>query len=172
MFRLTSKGFEGIHPFTEPIPTTNAYEVLVKVRSIGLNYRDVAIVNDKYPLAVKDNLVLCSDLAGEVVQVGSLVDGFAAGDAATVAIDPTYLYAPFKKHTGTWGGYQDGMLREYMTIPAHAAIKLPSSSLSFAQWATLPSCASTVWNAFYGNQPLKPGDTVLLLGTRIPFHRP
>lgn len=171
VFRLTSKiGLEGIQASQEPIPTADKYEVLIKVRSVSLNYRDIAIANDTYPLPTQDNVIPCSDMAGEVIQIGNLVKGFAVGDGVLTPINPTLLYGLLKDSTGdagsdTFGGPTDGFLREYIAVPAHAVIKLPKSSRSFTQWACLPTTGSTAWNSFYGNTPLKPGDTVLLLGT-------
>lgn len=165
LYRLTSQtGLDSIRAIEEPVPVAGKYEVLIRIHSIGINYRDVAIATDKYPLKVIDNLVLCSDFAGEISEVGESVDGFSPGDPVTAAIDPTYLYGAFKHYTGTLGGYRDGVLREYIVLPAHAVVKLPTSSHDFSQWASLPSVGSTVWNSFYGNVPLKPGDTVLVLG--------
>ncbi|KAH7120459.1 hypothetical protein EDB81DRAFT_914046 [Dactylonectria macrodidyma] len=162
---VTRNGIDGIQAFQEAIPTIGRREVLVKVRSVGLNYRDVAIAKSTYPVPVKDNVVPCADMAGEVVQAGDLVDELAVGDAVTSPVSHAMLYGPSKDHLHTLGGMVDGVLREYMAVPAHALIKLPKSSHSFTQWASMATTASTAWNSLYGNQPLKPGQTVLVLGT-------
>lgn len=169
VFRLTSRnGPDGLQAFQEPVPTAAKYEVLVKIRSVSLNYRDIAIANSTYPQAVKDQLIPCSDMAGEVVQVGDAVTGFSVGDGVITPVSTSLLYGPVRAPTGksydSWGGLSDGMLREYVAIPAHMAIKLPESSHSFTQWSCLPGTVSTVWNAFYGNKRLMPGDIVLLQG--------
>lgn len=168
VFRLASRdGFDGLQAFTEPIPTVDKYEVLVKVRSVALNYRDVAIATSTCPLPVKDQVIPCSDMAGEVAKVGGLVNGFSVGDSVLAPLNPSLLYGPLKDASDTFGGPKDGMLREYIALPAYAIIKLPRSSHSFTQWAAMVCTGSTVWNAFIGNTPLKPGDTVLLLGMDI-----
>lgn len=165
VFRLTSRnGFQGLQAFKEPIPTAGKHEVIVKVRSVALNYRDIAIATSTYPLPVKDAVVPCSDMAGEIVEVGEAVQGWSVGDAVISPIDASLLYGPCKDTTSTFGGAKDGMLREYIALPAHILIKLPKSSHDFKQWSALVGTGSTVWNTFYGNQTLKPGDTVLLLG--------
>lgn len=51
----------------EPVPSAGPYEVLVKVRSVALNYCDAT---GKYPFKVKESVVPCSDIAGDVVEVG------------------------------------------------------------------------------------------------------
>lgn len=165
VFRLTSRGrFEDVQGFSEPIPTVDKREVLIKVRSVALNYRDVAIATSKYPLPVKDNVIPCSDMAGEVAQMGDLVEGFSIGDRVIAPINLSLLYGPCKDVSDTFGGPKDGMLREYIALPVHAIIKLPESTHGFAEWAAVITTGSTVWNAFYGNTPLKLGDMVLVLG--------
>ncbi|KAF7555276.1 hypothetical protein G7Z17_g2284 [Cylindrodendrum hubeiense] len=166
VYRFTSRnGFDGLQAFQEPIPVAGKYEVLVKVRSVALNYRDVAIANSTYPVPVKDLVIPCSDMAGEVVQVGELADGFSIGDRVISPVSHAMLYGPAKDHINTLGGLKDGVLREYIALPAHATIKLPKSSHSFAQWASLVTTGGTAWNSLYGLVPLKPGQTVLVLGT-------
>lgn len=168
VFRLTSRdGFDGLQAFQEPIPTVGKYEVLVKVSSVALNYRDVAIATSKYPLPVKDQVVPCSDMAGEIAEVGEGVNGFSVGDSVLAPLTPSFLYGPLKNASDTFGGPIDSMLRNFIALPAHAIIKLPKPTHSFTQWSAVVTTGSTVWNAFYGNTPLKPGETVFLLGKFI-----
>lgn len=105
-------------------------------------------------------------MAGEVAQVGDLVKGFSIGDPVLAPLNPTFLYGQLLPEHGsdTFGALRDGMLREYVVLPAYSIIKLPKSSHTFTQWASLVQSGATVWNAFYGNIALKPGDTVLALG--------
>jgi NADPH:quinone reductase-like Zn-dependent oxidoreductase len=170
VFRLNLEdGIDGTRAYKEPIPKAGNYEVLVKVRSVALNYRDIAIASSKYPLPTKNLVVPTSDMAGEVAEIGKLVVGFAVGDWVIPPISSTYLYGPFKEGVDAYGSVEDGMLREYVVLPAHILIKLPKSSLSFNHWASVVCTGATVWNAFYGNNPLKPGDTVLLQGLSNEF---
>jgi len=65
-FRLTSRnGFDNLQACKEPIPTAGKYEILIKVRSVALNQRDVAIATSTYRLLVKDQVIPCSDMSGE-----------------------------------------------------------------------------------------------------------
>lgn len=44
VFRLTHRnGLDGLQASTEPIPEFDKHEVLIKVRSVALNYRNAAI---------------------------------------------------------------------------------------------------------------------------------
>ncbi|TVY12679.1 Zinc-type alcohol dehydrogenase-like protein [Lachnellula arida] len=168
VFRFTARtGVDNIQAFKEPIPTAGQYEILIKVRSVALNQRDVHIATDTYPLPVKEGVIPGSDMTGEVAQVGDLVKGFSIGDPVLAPLNPTLLYGQLLPEHGsdTFGALRDGMLREYVVLPAHSTIQLPNSSHSFTQWAALVQSGATVWNAFNGNTALKPGDTVLALGT-------
>jgi NADPH:quinone reductase-like Zn-dependent oxidoreductase len=168
VFRLTlGTGLEGLRAFKETIPIPSKDEILIKIHSVALNYRDVAIATSSYPLPVKDNVILCSDMAGEVIQIGDHVTGFTISDRVIAPINVSFLYGQCRDHSQTFGGQTDGMLREYIALPAHAIIKLPKSGHDFEDWAAVIGTGSTVWNAFYGNTPLKPGDTVLVLGKSL-----
>ena len=106
-----------------------------------------------------------SDAAGDIVEVGEGVTGFAKGDKVVAAFDPATLYGPIKTWQTGLGGPTDGVLREYITIPAQSVVKVPeSSTLSYAQWASVVCTGVTVWNSLYGNVALKPGQTVLFQG--------
>lgn len=167
VYRLTSRtGFDGLESFEEPVPTAGKHEILVKVRSVALNFRDVAIANGTYPVPVKENVVPCSDMAGEVVQVGDGVWTFTKGELVTAPVSLDTVYGPVKAGASSLGGSEDGVLRQYLTLPASSVIKLPKSNLNLDEWAATVTTGYTVWNAFYGATPLKPGDTVLALGKR------
>lgn len=62
VYRITErKGIEYLKDFQEDIPTISQHEVLIKIHAVSLNYRDYLIINNKYPFALKDNVVPCSD---------------------------------------------------------------------------------------------------------------
>jgi len=150
----------------EKVPDPASQEVLIRIKSIALNFRDFAVATGKYPFPVKDNVVPCSDLSGEVVRVGNQVDDFAEGDRVIASFDLKTLYGAMPDWHHSLGGCYDGVLREYIALPSSALVKVPSTSgLSFAQLSALVCTGTTAWNALYGNNPLKPGQTVLFLGT-------
>ncbi|CAN9475139.1 alcohol dehydrogenase [Alternaria sp. MG1] len=150
----------------EKVPEPASQEVLIRIKSIALNFRDFAVATGKYPFPVKDNVVPCSDLSGEVVRVGNQVDDFAEGDRVIASFDLKTLYGAMPDWHHSLGGCYDGVLREYIALPSSALVKVPSTSgLSFAQLSALVCTGTTAWNALYGNNPLKPGQTVLFLGT-------
>ncbi|KUJ20620.1 NAD(P)-binding protein [Mollisia scopiformis] len=167
VFRLTqAEGISGLHATQEPIPTPGPHELLIKIHSIALNYRDTAIATSTYPLPIRDGVVPTSDMAGSVVELGPLVTGFEVGDRVIPPVSASYLYGAFKEGVDAYGSVEDGMLREYVVLPAHIVVKLPTGAkIGFREWAAVVCTGATVWNAFYGNVALRPGDTVLLQGT-------
>ncbi|KAJ5353209.1 hypothetical protein N7452_002183 [Penicillium brevicompactum] len=165
--RLTSRdSWERLAAFQEPRPTAGKHEVLIKVRSVALNFRDIAIATSKYPFSVKDQVVPGSDAAGDIVTVGEGVTGFTAGDKVVTSFDQATHYGPIKNWENGLGGPIDGALREYISVPAHSVVKVPhGSSLSYAQWASIVCTGTTAWNSLYGASPIKPGQSILFQGT-------
>lgn len=70
-------------------------------------------------------MIPCSDAAGEIVEVGSLVDNLKVGDRVVATFDATNLYGPQKDWDHGHGGPVDGFLREYAALPATAVTKIP-----------------------------------------------
>ncbi|KFZ01175.1 hypothetical protein V501_10171 [Pseudogymnoascus sp. VKM F-4519 (FW-2642)] len=167
VFRLQSQGsHQNIKRSSEPIPTIEGHEILLKIRAVSLNYRDIAITKGQYPFPVKDQVIPCSDAAGEIFEVGSRVEGFKVGDRVIASFDGSNLYGPQKNWNHGHGGPVDGFLRQFAALPATAVVKVSDEAkLSFAQMAGLVCTGVTAWNALYGNIPLRPGQTVLFQGT-------
>lgn len=170
VFRLAQRtSIQDLVSGTEPVPEPSPNEVLIRVRSVALNFRDFAVATGKYPFPVKDNVIPGSDLAGDVVKVGNHVDDFAEGDKVISAFDLSTLYGPIKDWNHSLGGMVDGALREFIVLPSSALVKIPKESkLSYSQLSALVCTGATAWNSLYGNVALKPGQTVLFLGKSIP----
>jgi NADPH:quinone reductase-like Zn-dependent oxidoreductase len=119
--RNSLKNFKA---FKEPIPKPAKHEVLIKVHSVSLNYRDVAVALSLYPFPTKDNVVPCSDAAGVVVEVGEGVKNVAKDDHVISTFDPTNLYGQQMTWDNGHGAPVDGVLREYITVAAPAVVKV------------------------------------------------
>lgn len=96
----TGLGPSGWVKSTEAAPVPKAHEVLVRIQAASLNYRDFMIASGIYPFPQKDNVVPCSDMAGDIVSVGEGVTGFKVGDRVTGSFDQTHLYGPMKDWNG------------------------------------------------------------------------
>jgi NADPH:quinone reductase-like Zn-dependent oxidoreductase len=165
VFRLPQRtSIQDLQVSEENVPEPSTQEVLIRIKNVALNYRDFAVSTGKYPFPVKDNVVPCSDLSGEVLRVGSHVEDFTEGDRVIASFDLKALYGAIPDWHHSLGGCYDGVLREFITLPSSALVKVPSTTeLSFAQLSALVCTGTTAWNALYGNVPLKPGQTVLFL---------
>lgn len=64
------KSYKDIKPSEEPIPEIDKHEVLIKIKAVALNFRDIVAADGRYPFPIKKNYVPCSDGAGEVVKLG------------------------------------------------------------------------------------------------------
>lgn len=102
-FRLSSAtGPSGITRHTSSVTTPKAYEVLVRIHAVSLNFRDFAIATGLYPLPVKKEPVMGSDMAGEVVEVGDNVTEWKKGDRVTANFDQENLYGPQMNWNSEW----------------------------------------------------------------------
>ncbi|KZO99189.1 NAD-P-binding protein [Calocera viscosa TUFC12733] len=161
--------FESIDSLTlgeGPVPTPGYGEVLLKVHAVSLNYRDLKIALNQYPLPLAQNIVPVSDAAGEVVATGQGCKKFGVGDRVMpnftrdhLTGGPT-LAAMLTSH----GGAVDGFLRQYAVVPEYCLVRMPEG-WSYEEGATLACAAVTAYNALMGNIPMKGGDTVLIQGT-------
>ncbi|KAK0460400.1 uncharacterized protein EV420DRAFT_1478185 [Desarmillaria tabescens] len=152
---------------TVPLPPPKSKHVLVKIHAVSLQYRDLMVAMDQYPTAdLIDDLVPCSDMAGEVVAVGEEVKRWKVGDrvCASGAID--FLDGDVDENTMRMalGGQQHGVLTEYRDFPDHCLVGIPEH-LSYEEASTIPCAALTAYNALMGPRSVKAGDTVLILGT-------
>jgi NADPH:quinone reductase-like Zn-dependent oxidoreductase len=153
-----SRSIEGLVAGERPQPVPGPNQVLVRMQAASLNFRDLAIVRGKYiggPLT--RNTIPLSDGAGTVEAVGASVTRFAVGDRVSATF--------FQGGTmNALGSPLDGWLAEYAVFDQGGLIALPDA-LSLAQAATLPCAGVTAFNALFDGKPMRPGDTVLTLGT-------
>ncbi|RQX68884.1 putative type I fatty acid synthase, partial [Toxoplasma gondii CAST] len=115
-----------------------SHECEIRVRAIGLNFRDVLNVMGLYP---GDPGPPGADCAGTVVAVGSGVRHLKVGDS---------VY-----------GIAQGCLRTYVTTNGNLMRRMPES-LTFEQSAALPVVAATVEYALHDLAKVKEGDKVLI----------
>lgn len=87
-------GLASVTKRTSPIPSPKAHEILVTIHAASLNYRDFAMISAFYPISPPDNVVLGSDMAGEVVEVGEGVNAeeFKVGDRVTANFNQVHLF--------------------------------------------------------------------------------
>jgi len=165
VWQFSSFGVDSLEFVERPTPQPRPGEVLVRVHAISFNYRDLLMVKGLYNPKLKLPRIPCSDGAGEVAAVGEGVTRWKTGDRVAGIFMQNWLDGPLTpaKSKGALGGDIDGMLAEYVALRDTCLVRLPEH-LSFAEAATLPCAAVTAWNALAAGR-LKPGSTVLILGT-------
>src|SRR5580692_898295 len=163
--RLTAPGdLENLKMLEEDHPKPRPGELLVKIRAASLNFHDDLVVHGRIPSA--DGRIPLSDGAGEVIALGDDVRDFTVGDAVVSTYWPYWLggeMTPAAK-AGELGDDVDGYAREYVCMPAHAFTKAPAG-YTHVEAATLTCAGVTAWRGLVVCGQVKPGDTVLILGT-------
>ncbi|QSA96974.1 NAD(P)-dependent alcohol dehydrogenase [Methylococcus sp. EFPC2] len=156
----------GLEQVERSLAAPADHEVQVRVHAVSLNFRDLMIADGKYLSAGEAPVVPCSDGAGEVVAVGARVSRFRVGDRVAASFFPEWIQgAPTVQNSvGALGGARDGMLAEAVVLHEDALVSIPAH-LSYTEAATLPCAGVTAWNALFVEGGLRPGDSVLLLGT-------
>ncbi|MGO8765785.1 MAG: zinc-dependent alcohol dehydrogenase family protein [Limisphaerales bacterium] len=157
-------GLENLKLVEEDHPEPRPGELLVRIRASSLNFHDDMVVLGKIPCG--DGRVPLTDGAGEVIAVGDGVDEFKVGDNVVSTFFPYWLGGEMTSATrrDVPGDSVDGYAREYACMPAHAFTKAPTG-YTHAEAATLPCAGVTAWRGLVVCGQVKPGDTVLILGT-------
>jgi NADPH:quinone reductase-like Zn-dependent oxidoreductase len=157
---------DGLVRADRPDPRPGPREIVIRVRATSLNYRDQMIVTGNYfGGPVSRNTIPLSDGAGEVAAVGAGVTRFKTGDRVAGTFFQGWISGPMVERFPALGNPLDGTLAEHIVLHEDGVVAIPPS-ISFEQAATLPCAGLTAWNALMvSGKPVKPGDTVLCLGT-------
>ena len=165
------KSFGSIDALTmvdAPEPKAGHGQVLVRVKAVSLNYRDLMIIEDRYgkPGSTSAGRVPVSDCVAEIMAVGDGVKKFKTGDRVCGIFHPLWLGGELddSKAGETLGGEADGVLTQMRVFDQDKIVHAPAY-LSDEQAATLPCAAVTAWSALHGPRPVRAGDTVLTQGT-------
>jgi NADPH:quinone reductase-like Zn-dependent oxidoreductase len=158
-------GLDAVRLVDRPMPRLSAGEVLIRIRAVSLNYRDLLVIRGVWrPSGPR---IPVSDGVGEVVALGEGVAGFQLGERVAGTFLPGWLdgdLTPEKLQLASPGGSSaDGMMAEYVALSQDALVRVPTH-LSDEEAATLPLAGVTAWNAVV-RQEIKAGDSVLVQGT-------
>lgn len=145
---IPSFGLENLAFRDVPEPQPDLGEVLIEVKAVALNYRDLLVAKGLYNAKMPLPRVPCSDAAGVVIGVGKNVDDVRIGDRVCSAFFQSWDRGPITEAAGksALGGAIDGVLAERIVLNAHGVVPVPEY-LSFEEGATLPCAAVTAWNA-------------------------
>lgn len=147
-----------------PDPTPGAGEVVVRLRAAALNHRDVWIRKGQYA-GVRTPMILGSDGAGEVADVGADVD--PKWRERQVVINPSFNFGDDERAQGPefqiLGLPRDGTYAELVTVPVTALHDKPAH-LSFEEAAAVPLASLTAYRALVPRAQLQADDTVVVTG--------
>ncbi|KAI0029360.1 alcohol dehydrogenase protein [Vararia minispora EC-137] len=166
-WRLPSAGagISALKKVPEAIPSPQPHQYLVRIRAVSLNFRDLAILGGAtYGMPVKQDVVLGSDLAGDIVEAGKSATKYAVGDRVTAIHIPEYYYR-LPDNPTSLGGPIDGTLQEYCVFDEMSLVRAPAY-LTYEELCCFAVAGVTAWNALLGGgTPLRPGQTALFQGT-------
>ncbi|MBY4604129.1 MULTISPECIES: zinc-binding dehydrogenase [Bacillus] len=155
-------GLQGLSFQDIPSKKPGYGEVKVKLKSAGLNHRDLFLMKNK---SERDpHVILGSDGAGIIEEVGEGVKNVAI--QTEVIIFPTLNWDLTENVPAVpeiLGGPSDGTLAEYVIIPSQNAIKKPSY-LSWEEAGVLPLSALTAYRALFTKAQLKKEEHLLIPG--------
>ena len=117
---------QGLELCQESLPKElGPHDVLVKIHAVSLNFRDAGMLHDRYPMAIEETGIPCSDCAAEIVGTGSMVEGLAIGDCVAAIADLGNLTGHDVTPVIAIGANSPGVLREYAIFEDTHLVLLP-----------------------------------------------
>jgi synaptic vesicle membrane protein VAT-1 len=132
-----------------PDPQPKPGELLIRVKSIGVNFADLLARIGFYATAPKPPFVPGLEVAGVVEKLG---DGARSADGDSLR--PGDAVAALTNFTG---------YAEWVTVPANHAFRLPAG-MSFDEAAAIPVNYLTAYHSIYVMGNMLPGDRILIHG--------
>jgi NADPH:quinone reductase-like Zn-dependent oxidoreductase len=152
-----------------PVPKVGPEDALVEIKAAGVNHLDVwvrkGVPGHKFPLP----MILGSDGAGVVREVGSLVrhakpgdrvaiaPGFGCGTCASCASGDDHLCRSY----GILGETRDGTNAGLCAVPARNLLAIPDA-IPFTEAAAVPLVYLTAWHMLVARARILPGDELLV----------
>ncbi|MBL8628769.1 MAG: NADPH:quinone oxidoreductase family protein [Rhodospirillaceae bacterium] len=144
LLSLQLGGPETLRLTDVPDPVAGPGEIVIRVKTCGVNYPDVLIIEDRYQEKPPRPFAPGGEVAGIVESIGPKVSGFATGDAV---VGLTY----------------HGGMAEKIAIATPLVAKLPPG-VPFAEAAVLQTTYSTSYYALKDRGQLQPKERLLVLG--------
>jgi propanol-preferring alcohol dehydrogenase len=158
-------------PAEVPIPKLGPNDALVRVRAAGVGLT-LAIMRSNPGLVTRYPRIIGHEVAGDLVEVGSEVEGFRPGDRVTCHFYLTcklcrYCRSGRETLCPSFRGYVgmacDGGFAEYMALPALNLCRLPSG-LGYLDAAIAADAICTPLHVCRAEAQIGPGDDVLVVG--------
>jgi len=161
-----SRGIAGVEPTERPDPVPKRGQILIRMHAASLNFRDLLVARGHYGVGIPEGVIPLSDGAGEVIAIGADVRRFAIGDRVCPTFSSSWIGGDMSAADlpMALGAHLDGVLSELVVCDEDFAVPIPNY-LSYEQAACLPCAALTAWTALFGPRPVRPGETVLTIGS-------
>jgi NADPH:quinone reductase-like Zn-dependent oxidoreductase len=161
-----SFGIDALALAERPEPRPGPGQVLVKMRALSLNYRDLLVVKGFYNPKLRRPMIPVSDGVGEVVATGDGVTSVKPGERVAGAFMQQWVAGGVTEAAArsALGGAIDGLLAEYAVLHENGVVR-PPAHLTDEEASTLPCAAVTAWHGLVLAGRLRAGETVLVQGT-------
>jgi NADPH:quinone reductase-like Zn-dependent oxidoreductase len=159
------EGLAAIKVVERPDPTPGHGEVLLRMRAVSLNYRD--LLSTLAAVGREPPATPFSDGCAIVEAVGEGVTRVKVGDrVATMFFEHWNAgrATPQSQMSALGGGNRRAVGAERVVLSQEGVSKVPAF-LTDHQVATLPCAGLTAWRGLFEDARLEPGDTVVLQGT-------
>jgi NADPH:quinone reductase-like Zn-dependent oxidoreductase len=146
-------------------PVVGDRDVLVRITSTSLNYRDYGFITGAYSLVKPPPIILGSDAAGVVESVGASVSSFKVGDRVISLLRQNWLDGDLNPQNSEaqLGATVDGVFSELYSFPETGLVRAPAGMGSNAA-ATLPTAGLTAFRVLT-ELGLRSGQRVVVQGT-------
>lgn len=162
-------GAEVLRYEDAPDPEPNRDEVVVGVKSVGINHVDIDMRNgsSRLPLVLPHTLGM--EFAGDVETVGENVEEVTVGDRVTSMYQVACRTCSpciagrqqFCKRLEMLGIQRPGGYAERVAVPGSAIIKL-SENMSYDVAASTQTTFGTAWHSLINRARLRAGETILV----------
>ncbi|MDB6108707.1 MAG: Alcohol dehydrogenase zinc-binding domain protein [Pedosphaera sp.] len=153
-----------------PDPKPGPDEVVVQVQSCGLNHLDLWLEAGALPVPIQLPRTPGGEIAGRIVEVGTAVRDWQAGDEVAVQSNIFCGECEFCRRgeeslclRGQLLGVQrDGGFAEHVVVPTRTLVRLPAG-VDFDTSAALTLAGSTAMHMLTNRSQVHPGDWVLVI---------
>ncbi len=164
-------GVEVLRYEDVPEPQIGPTDVLVRVRACALNHLDLWLRRGLPGRTIPLPRIVGSDIAGDVVDVGSAVSRVKIGQRILISPGLSCGQCPAclsgkdnfcREYEVIGSGRSDGGYAEYVKVPEVNVIPLPDH-ISFEEAAAFPLVFLTAWHMLVTRAGVRPGETVLVI---------
>ncbi|HEU4403247.1 MAG TPA: zinc-binding dehydrogenase [Candidatus Polarisedimenticolia bacterium] len=162
-------GYEALEIADLPRPKAGAGQAILEVKAAGLNHLDTWVRRGMPGVTLPLPMILGSDAAGLVAEIGPGVTHLKPGDRVFVSPGTSCGRCeacltgqdPLCRDYSLIGEHCGGTQAAFVALPAAALLPLPDG-VSFEEGAAFPLVFLTAWHMLVGRAGVRVGDLVLV----------